>query len=325
MWGSFRVAGTVAKKDKILIPEGFDSGVGFLDLRKVRSFFSGSTINFDALKAIRLRNSVIGEPMREPDIEEVFDAYCNQLHAKRVVYHYNAQQSPFDADYTGNSNCQGRAKGFLQLMAMLGVPKEHLAYCIIGGAAGEEEMKVCQKAAAEIIASNVRWVPGGPNAPVWAPNAVRIDVVRGALRVDRTTREPFANHYATHIGVSGLGKPYWDPLERYSSKNGFADVFTSYQPSPQLLAEYSELERRGGRCLVNPDNQQERLYLLPARAERRLPATQGMYYTQQAFLEVEYALAEMSAKSPQVLMIVDKTDYDHGSAQPPALQKMFAG
>ncbi len=324
LWSSYRSSGHVDADDRVLVPEGFGEGFGKLDMNKVKLFFAGSLLTLSSLKAIRLRQKLVGEPMRESDVQDVFDTYCNQLIAKGVVYHYNAQQSPFDNDYTGNSNCMGRAKGFLQLMAILGVPKEELALLQIGGSAGEEDKKICQKADADIVSVNVRNVPGGLVNPASAPNAVRIEVQNGALVVSRTSREPFANHYATHIGISGLGMAYWDPLERYSSRNGFPDVFTTYEPTPHLMAGYRDLVQQGVVCLANPDNLKERIYLLPKSAGRPTPVPMGAYYTQVAFTAVEQALRGMATTEPQVSMLIDTCDFDvHMPTQPRVFKLMF--
>lgn len=325
MWASYRVGGAVGADDRILVPQGYGEGYGKLDLVKVKQFFAGSLLTLGSLREIRLRNQVMGEPMRESDVQDAFDTYCNQLNAKAVVYHYNAQQSPFDDDYTGNSNCMGRAKGFLQLMAILGVPKEQLALLQIGGAAGDDEQKICLKADADIVQANIRVVPGGPPVPAPAPNSVRIEIRNNVLTVSRTPREPFANHYATRIGVPGLGMAYWDPLERYSSRNGFPDVFTTYEPTPELMAGYRDLQRRGMVCLANPDDLQERIYLLPKASQRPVPAPPQAYFKQAAFTAVELALSQMATAEPQVAMLIDKSDYDgHAPAQPRVFKQMFS-
>ena len=143
MWRAYQPSGAVATDLKVFVPKGFDGGgssliaavggAGNLDLGKFKTFFTGSPIAMEDLKAIRLRASAIGEPICENDVKKVFNAYCAQLDAKNIEYHYNADFSPFDVNFQNQSNCQGRAKGFLQVMAMLGVSKDQLNQVTIGG------------------------------------------------------------------------------------------------------------------------------------------------------------------------------------------------
>lgn len=326
-WRSFKLNVVPDGPNKVLAPEGYGDvqGNGKLDLSKVEQFFMGSQMTMENLREIRLRTHLVGEPMSDREVNDVFDIYCNQLYAKNVTYHYNAEISPFDDVYQGLSNCMGRAKGFLQLMAMLGVPKEQLAYCMIGGSVGDEGKKLCQKAAGEILGTSVRWVAGGPAVPASAPNAVRIEPDGGGVLVSRTPREPFANHYATRLDIPGLSMKYFDPLERYVSRNGFSDVFTGYEPAPELLRAYQDLVRKGLQVLANPDNQKERLYLLPPANQRPTNAPQNAYFRQPAFTQVEQALSEMNTGGGQVIMIVDATDYESAtSLAPRVFAKMFA-
>ena len=319
----FRMHGDVKENYRALIPAGFGNGAGKISIVKVTQFFDGSSsVSIDSLLRIR-RLTATNQPLRYHDLETVFDAYCNQFLARNILYHYNRELSPFDYNFDNMSNCMGRAKGFLQLMAMLGVPKEALAFCQIGGGEGEENCKICQKPDSQIDHTNYRAVPGGPAAPALAPNAVRIVVSNGTLDVQRTIREPFAYHYATRINVLGLGMRFWDPLERCAYRNGFDDAFTSYEEMPSLLKGYRDVEKMGVKVLANPDNLKERLYLLPKAAQRRIPAPPGAYYSQANFVAVENEMLQMTT-DPQVIMIVDETDYSpHEPTQPAAWRLMF--
>lgn len=333
MWRSFLPSGIVDKADNYLVPAGFVATIsnapkanGNLDIGKVKAFFAGSLLPLEDIKDIRLRATVMGEPIAEKDVKTAFDAYCAQIAAKRIVYHYNAEDSPFDVNFKGNSNCQGRAKGFLQLMAVLGLSKEQLNFCTIGGASGEEDDKLCQKSEDDIVSTNVyKWDGAVRDHP--APNAVRVELKLGKAVVVRTPREPFANHYATCLDVSGLGMKYWDPLEGTAYRNGFADFFTSYSPDESLLGgNMQRWKGLGLKCLANPDNKKERIYLLPPSSKVRGLLGTGAYCLQAAFKEVEVQMGEMLTAEPQVAMIIDGGDWGSDTGvHPPVIRTMFPG
>ncbi|MEO6742407.1 MAG: hypothetical protein ABIP20_19360 [Chthoniobacteraceae bacterium] len=338
LWRSFQPSGTVLPEDKVLVPTGFaaisgasgTSGSGNLDLSKVKAFFTGSLLPVEDIKAIRLRATVMGEAIAESDVKKAFNAYCDQIAKKKVVYHYNADDSPFDVNFKGNSNCQGRAKGFLQLMAILGVSKEALNYCKIGGGPSDGDKKICQKGDDDINTGNIYQLD---RVEVPAPNAVRIELQSGKPVVVRTPREPFANHYATFLEVSGLGLKYWDPLERVAYQNGFPDYFTSYASDGPLTVGLKDWSVE---CLVNPDNTKERIYLLPPASQFRSVVlktgfgTKGTvgssaFYNQTAFKDVESSLREMTeGTEPQIAMIVDESDWGGKTGNhPPVVLAMF--
>lgn len=341
LWRSFQPSGTVLQEDKVLVPEGFATvtgasgtgGSGNLDLNKFKSFFTASQLPVSEIKAIRLRVKLTGEPVCENDVKKAFDAYVDQLGKKHVVYHYNADDSPFDSNFKGNSNCQGRAKGFLQLMAILGVPKDQLNYCKIGGGPEDGDKKLCQKGDADITSTNLYKIQ---RVEASAPNAVRITLLEsGKTSVSRTPREPFANHYATFLEVSGLGFKYWDPLEGTAYRTGFSDYFTSYAKDELLSAP---LKSWNVECLTNPDNKKERIYLFPPASKFRGQviktsiATKAMigsdaFFNQGAYKAVESALREMNeASDPQIAVLIDEGDWNLARGNhPPVILGIFPG
>ncbi len=320
-WRAFRPCGQVAEEDRVLLPAGIgdSSGDGKLDIKKVKDFFRGSKLSIDDMKIIRSRKIV------EKDVKSVFDAYCAQLDAKKVVYHYNAEATPFDSSFKSESNCMGRARGFLQLMAMLGVSVDNLALCQIGGQAGEEDKKVCQ--GGEDSNDRSVYTRQGAPAPEDAPNAVKIKLRRsGKLVVSRTPREPFANHYAAHLNIPGLTFKCWDPLLNAAYPNGFRDLFTTYAiAGSQLTLDLTTWHRIGLKCLVNPDNIRERIYILPPSSKMRGSQTGEAFFDQPAFKAVETQLSKMQDQEPCVAVIIDEKDWGGESgSHPPVIRAMAA-
>ncbi|MFI3187707.1 MAG: hypothetical protein QX198_17165 [Methylococcaceae bacterium] len=299
---------------------------GKLDLQKVADFFLGSEINVAELVRIRKKVNATNNTIDNHDVTTVFNSYCKQLNAKNVIYHYNAFESPFDVNFICNSNCMGRAKGFLQLMAVLGVPVDKMAYLVIGREDGEGK-KVCRKADTNIRSEDVYRVPG--LAPTTSPNSVCIKLMNGKLEVSPTSREPFGNHYAAFIDMAGLHTKTWDPLEGSSYKNGFSDAFTTYEKLNMVsgLGFSEEMIT----ILHNPDNTKERLYILPSSKYLRMRVdgfhgtTSTRYFENPAFIAVESQLKNMTTMEPRVITIIDESDWNGavGSLHPEVIKKMF--
>lgn len=311
MWRSYQPCSGVDDSLQVFVPAGFDqdtgrflqpvSAIGNLDINAFGNFFVGSTMSIDALREIRNRNERMDELISEAQVKSVFDAYCQQLRNKNVTYHYNADSSPFDQNFKGASNCQGRAKGLLQIMAMLGVPKEQLNQVTIGSA-DDEDKKVCRKSGSDIVDADIYVRPNSTNTD-YARNAVRIKLEGGQLKVRRTLRKPFANHYCVFLDLSSLSVKYWDPLLDRGYRNGFSDFFTSYQRDEALSSATME-------CFVNPDSKNERIYRLPHRSQvldRQSRFTSVMNTA--TFRGVESELAQMSSEKPQVAFMVDSGDW----------------
>ena len=169
----------------------------------------------------------------------------------------------------------------------------------------------------------------GPNAPTdqKAPNAVRIKLSEGTLKISRTPREPFANHYCAFLDVPGLGFKYWDPLLHSAYRNGFSDFFTSYAESDALVSDFPDLKSLGLKCLSNPDSPKERIYLLPPSSKVPTGKKRLLNVVRTTtFGEVEAALIDMSTESPQVAALIDVADWNgQGGPHPPVIMTLFGG
>lgn len=324
---------SLTEDQKSFAPTGFaldDLKKGTLDIGKMLDFLSGTPFNREnILKLNRSRFSI-----NDKVVGEAFETYCNQLKAKKVIYHYDANDSPFSSAYKGKSNCRGRATGFLQLMAVLRVKIDSLYYCQLGGGPNDVNKKVCQKSDQDIIGVSVQRLLTTPQD---APNAIRVIIRNEKLIVQRTAREPFAHHYAAYLDVPWLNFKYWDPLERVAYKAGFDDFFTSYARDEELTSSLQKANIKGVVCYSNPDNRKERLYYLPSAAEWRKSVLKSgfgpkslmgseAFYNQAAYRAVDGTLREMNGDIGSPLaMIVDLADWgNENGTHPSVVRAMFS-
>jgi hypothetical protein len=232
------------------------------------------------------------------DVRDAFEAYCRGL--ERVEYGYGDSTSLFNREPGRHQpDCHGRAKGFLQILAVCGVPLENLALvCLDGGTEGKMKVLARDEAGAS-----------------FSPNAVKASLGIGAteVKVSRTRREPFANHYCAKVSHGGI--EYWDPLFNRGYVNGMKDYFQTLKEEPSFRLPY-----HGPKCYVDTDDQTKRLYLFKSDDVLRTVADSD------AYKQVLAAISKMADGSNSVYLIIDSNDWANtraGEKHPAILKHVF--
>ena len=265
-----------------------------LDLRKLADFFAGTGF----LERIT-KTRTAGGPKTTEAISEAFVAYCGQVKARKVRYQYNSHTTPFDDNFQGESNCKGRGRGFLQLMALMGVELNRLALIVLDGL---EESKIAKLDDRSIHSESVFCAPNTRSEA--ANNAVIARLENGKLKFSRTDREPFANHYAARVSIDGVDFRCWDPLFNRSYKNGMADYFETYKKTAHLSAF-------GLDCYAAPQRPRRRLYRLPAQSN-------AIMSRDAAFQTALNELGQLEPM-PRLYVIIDEDDWGAESDKHPAV------
>jgi hypothetical protein len=230
------------------------------DLPKVGDFMQQTRFKMEDMLAVRRRGC------DGADVARVFAAYCAGL--EKVEYNYETNRSLFDRTPSDNKpNCMGRAKGFLQLLAICGVPLRDLALVLLGSA-GDETINVVQRDQTTITDANVRFFE--TSSDQLSPNAVRASLDNGTLTVSRTTREPFAYHYCARVLGRGPSQ-FWDPLFRRAYVNGMNDFFYTVRLRPEFTLA------SGPTCYVDDDVLTKRLYLFQPHQVSRAFSNSAAY------------------------------------------------
>lgn len=230
----------------------------------------------------------------EVDVMYAFATYCKAI--EKVEYDYYNGNSLFDRDpRLRKPNCRGRAKGFVQLLAVCGVPLEQLALVGIGGDGGEfDGKKVVAREEATVNHDSV-WKPREAPAASNSSNAVTVSFENNVLKVSRTTREPFAWHYCAMLRGRGRYK-FWDPLLHRAYVNGMKDYFLTYAERPDLIRKPNS-----PKCFVDADDTKNRMYLF--KPDQVVSET---FANSQAVKEVQ---SETVAKDKSVYLIIDSKNW----------------
>lgn len=273
-----------------------------LDLNKLAEFMRGSELPVDKIKEIRRRGAMA------KDVCDAFKAYYLQLKRRKVSYDYNDAQSPFMENFKNQSNCQGLATGFLQLMVVLGIKHDRLKRV---HADGKDQSKIVQKQSPDGT-TIFRVTDTKHGARESAPNAIKLTLSKeNKFQVYRTSREPFANHYAAKVKIDGATYNCWDPLVGCGYKQGLADYFDSYEIDKQL-----ELE--GIVCYTNREHPKRRLYHLPAAFSASAIVNDPQY---------KACLADLTKRdsSPRLFVIIDDSDWTkEARLHPPVILELIA-
>jgi len=270
-----------------------------LDLGKLQRFLP--PVNFDWVRRTRERVNRGGQYPSEQDVKFAFEIYCKTLREK-VEYTYNSAVavSPFNPNFAKYSDCLGRAIGFLQLLAALGVPLGWLHIVTVGRE--DDENKILRLQDNKIVSENVYRVPSETEEEK-APNALMAELktVAGKEVVDfrRTVREPFANHNVAKV-VGPLTFRCWDPLLERAYRNSVSDFFESYERKVERQVNVVYYQ--------SPAEPRRRLYYLPSTLGSKMNCGA-------AFAAVSAEMGKMSAAAPSVCLIVDEEDW--GKTQPP--------
>lgn len=232
---------------------GSDSANGVLpqcNLTALINFMQNTAFGVEHMRDARKRKC------NEGDVWRAFKAYCEAI--EPVKYNYEDNNSLFDREKRFDQpNCRGRAKGFVQLLAVCGVPLEHLALVRLGAVAkeaGKKLVKVVRRDEATVNHANVCVLVTAPK-PSNSPNAVKVSLANGMLHVSRTTREPFAYHYCAMVRERGRYE-FYDPLFHRAYVNGMDDYFLTYEERKNLSPKPNFPE-----CYVDVADPKNRLYL----------------------------------------------------------------
>jgi hypothetical protein len=334
----FRAFGAPSSAQAPYTPLGMaqSGGSGTLDLQKVVTYYADPTRGRYANKTLQEVRAELESPhywpppMLENVVAAMFEEYCAYLTG--ITYHYNAGASPFQLLFAHNqSNCIGRATGFLQLLTIAGLPASRLFRYTLPSTKG---IKICEKPVARRSAAVTDYGPRVESLPRPAPNVVQVRYRGGVLQVERTSREPFVNHDATFIDISSFSRQCWDPLLMMSYGEA-SDCFDSYKDvshDAELFAndQWAKLRKRGLECYVSeePGRGGDRIYYLPPRAmlEKTLtfPHFRRDVQNQTALIQTYTDLAIIDS-AQRLAVLFDQEDWNHlQDTHPPALLDMFS-
>lgn len=269
------------------------------NLIELIKFMEKTAFPVESMRAARKRECIEG------DVWLAFAAYCQAI--EKVPYNYNNNNSLFDINlHFGQPNCKGRAKGFVQLLAVCGVPLGDLALVGIGGEGGEfEGKKIAARDEATVDRQNVRVLLNAPEASN-SPNSVTVSLQNNELNVSRTTREPFAYHYCAMVRGRGKYK-FYDPLFHRVYVNGMNDYFLTYAECKDLM------KPNGPKCYVDSDDRKNRLYSFKPDQVSKTFANSN------AVREVQAAKAHLdTGPSPSVYLIIDSKNWLDRGLRPAA-------
>ena len=205
-------------------------------------------------------------------------------------------------------NCKGVASTYVQLARFLGFPEAELKIQM-SNPESKDTIKVVTKQGAKIKPADVRASGKGkvdvdykPESPA-RTNGFKITCSGppdekkpfGTLKVDKSERDPFENHYIACVDNAAVHFKYFDVLTGCRYKNGQTDFFLGY--------DRHEFALKGGakvRYFVNKEDDKTRIYEIPAKLE---PVTSDSTMTGQL------ALWKKDGWDQTMWWLVDPEDY----------------